>query len=96
VRDLHRDRDGCVRSASIETSNGRNNQPITKLYSLEVNVEANAENDHPVNSAAQENCQSPQDCTETSSRLTRTAAMRAGTRMSEWTKTLRYLEDVMN
>ena len=93
AKDLQRGCDGFVRSASIQTASGRTNRPITKLYPLEVNIETSTDI-HPVNNNAQETYQQPVDDTGVSSRPTRAAAIKAHTQMTEWTKTLRRLEDV--
>ena len=52
---------------------------------------------HPENDNSQEDCQSPskQDA-EIHSQPTKAAAVKACTRMTEWNKILRHLEDVMN
>ena len=95
MKDLQRGRDGFVRSASLQTASGRTNRPTTKLYPLEVNIETSTDI-HPVNNNAQETYQQPVDDTGVSSRPTRAAAIKARTRMTEWTKTLRRPEDVVN
>ena len=96
VKDLQRGRDGLVRSASIQTSNGHTNRPIAKLYPLEVNAEASVVSSHPVNDNTQDTCQSPVNDTGMSSYPTRAAAVKAVTQMTEWAKTLQRPEDVTN
>jgi len=52
---------------------------------------------HPENDNSQEDCQSPsKENAEINSRPTRAAAVKGRTRMTEWTKTLRRPEDVIN
>ena len=43
VRNLRMGGDGLVRAADIQTSTGRTNRPITKLYPLEVTTEVSSD-----------------------------------------------------
>jgi len=49
VKSLVQGHDGFVRSANIQTAKGHTNQPITKLYPLEIIVERSTGSDHPGN-----------------------------------------------
>ena len=102
VQELQRGNNDLVRSAIIRTANGVTNRPISKLYPLEVNVGMNVSGRKSQEVIEYDNdCVSdtlPQQDIKTLSppRPQRSAAIKAGTRVAEWSKVLLGLEDVVN
>jgi len=103
VQELQRGNDNLVRSATIRTTNGVTNRPISKLYPLEVNAGTDMSGRKSENVIEDDN----DDCGSTaevetepqpllSSRPQRSAAAKAMTRVSEWSKILRGPENVTN
>ena len=101
-RELQRGNDDLVRSVIIRTANGVTNRPISKLYPLEVNVGMNVSG-----RKSQEVIEDDNDCvsdtlpqqdirTLSPPRPQRSAAVKARTRVAEWSKVLRGPEDVVN
>ena len=84
IEDLITGHDGLVRAATIRTTTGITNRPITKLYPLELN-EADE-----VNSGIKKITSQPCDPVKSSSeneRPQRASARKANDRMKEWVKT---------
>ena len=83
VDDLVKGNDGLIRLAHISTATHKTNRPITRLYPLEVVSSGNREStDHEHRPASSDRQIHP--------RSKRTAAVKAMTRITEWTDTLRH------
>ena len=83
--------DGHIRAVNIRTSSGRTNRPISRLYPLEINSEADTEHVNADVTSIQENSNpsSQQNSQIQDIRPTRQAAMKAHARVAEWTSVLR-------
>ena len=80
--------DGLIRAANIQTSTGRTNRPIIKLYPLEVTAEDPLFKQHENKSNSPEQANTRHVCQ---------AALWGREQVQEWTKTLcGSLEDVEN
>ncbi|XP_065914598.1 uncharacterized protein [Dysidea avara] len=99
--------DGLIRAANIRTSTGRTNQPITKLYPLEITTaesdtlckQNSSPKENPSNSDAQSSTVEQTDDNSMPERIrpVRQAALRGRQQVKEWTKTLcGPPEDVIN
>ena len=80
IEDLIRGGDGLVRVAHSRTSTGYTNQPVSKLYPLEVTASPS------VPRIASQNCPEQQCTVVTSTRPRRAAATDAMGRISEWAR----------
>ena len=85
IEGVIRGNDGLIRVANIRTSTGKTNQPITKLYPLEVT--STSEFHSVVESASPSSQQA--NAEQPNVRSLRKAAVRARERVSEWASILR-------
>ena len=83
VEQLIQGKDGYTRAANIRYNGGRTNQPIAKLYPLEL-------------SSTNKDSNKPSTNSNTSTRPTRDSATRAKQKITNWTRMLLspVLEDV--
>ena len=82
-------RDELVRAATIRTTTGLTNRPITKLYPLELNEkEAVPDQQGETVSSVQHPTNPPPDIAEETSRPQRASAIRATSRVKEWARIL--------
>ena len=85
VEGLVKGGDGLVRSVNIQTKNGATNQPVSKLYPLELSEHVSNASEY---SGSQEHCTTANrsDVSSTNHRPHRSAAQRARQRLAEWTE----------
>ena len=91
VKELQRGQDNLVRAAYIQTTTGVTSRPITKLYPLEINVEPTCDNRSEPQTESQ---LLSKDKPPSSTRSHRTAANKARSQITAWSKILGAPEDV--
>ena len=91
VKELQRGRDNLVRAAYIQTTTGVTSRPITKLYPLEINVKPTCDNRSEPQTESQP---LSKDKPQSSTRSHRTAANKARSQITAWSKILGAPEDV--
>ena len=95
VEDLIEGNDGLVRAAHIRMGKLKTTRPIVKLYPLEVSEVRDQVTTHPSTTVNSEVSRSTEE-SSTTTRVKRTAALRAYQKLAEWTDALRAPEDVEN
>ena len=94
IEDLITEGDGIVRAVTLRTATGLTDQPVTRLYPLELNVtvqpktEKTQSHQEEVDTTSTESPASPTPMSITSARPQRSSAQRATVKMKEWVRLL--------